>query len=171
MALLVSRKISREKEVTAPTAITIIQIVHRHPLACAVKLPTAGAATGPSKGSTVATDIAAPRFSFTNKSPTILGPSVRDVITKPFRKRNVTSIEIFVLKAEPTEHRRNSILPMWYTGSRPYNSEDGATRNGPMPSPNSQMDTSRVEYSLFSLLNSSRTCGTAGTMVMVANEL
>jgi hypothetical protein len=141
----VSRNSSRDKHVTAPTAMAIILMVQRHPVALAITLPSMGAMNGLVKGKAIAAAIALPLSSLTNKSPMILGPSVDEVMTNPFRNRKASSIEILVLKAAATEQRMNKTFPAWYIGILPYSSLKGPTRNGPNPSPNSQIDTISVE--------------------------
>ena len=96
-----------------PTAITIIQMVHRQPRVLLMNPPTIGATQGPINGRAMATAIAVPRSSWTNRSPIMLGARVSEVTAIPFIKRKATSMEIFWLSAAATEQRIKRRLPPW----------------------------------------------------------
>lgn len=112
-----------------------------------------------------------PVCSIWNKSPTMAGPRVRTDRKQPVKNRNAISMGMFTLRALAIKQQSARRFPMWKTGSRPNLSESGAMKNGPIPSPSSQIVTSKVWSILLCEWNSCKTRGAVGTIVIVEKTL
>ena len=112
-----------------------------------------------------------PVRSIWNRSPTMAGPSVRIDRQQPVKNRNAISMGMFTLKAEAIKQQSARRFPMWKTGSRPNLSDSGAMKNGPSPSPSSQIVTSKVRSSALCEWNSCKICGAVGVIVIVEKTL
>lgn len=99
------------------------------------------------------------------------GPRMRMDRQQPVKKRNAITMEMFTLRAQAIKQQSARKFPMWKTGSRPNLSESGAMKKGPIPSPSSQIVTSKVRSTVLSEWNSCKICGAVGVIVIVAKTL
>lgn len=75
--------------------------------------------------------------------------------------RNRRPIRLFWLGAfaQATVNAAKRVLHVWYSGSRPYISDNGAISNGPAANPSRYIETVRDPSSTLVVWNSAMNCG------------
>lgn len=103
-------------------------------------------------------------------SPTIGGLREGQIVTNPIRNLKVMTILMFTLNAPPMERRMNSAVEIWYTGSRPWISENGERMRDPRAWPIPHTQKMRVEWmpEAFSSPRSFKMSGIAGAIMGIA---
>jgi len=132
------------------TNIEITQNTHLHPLSAARKPPHTGPTTEPRRIPRVNIAIANPRSSCLIISAIIAPPFVKGAAANiPCNNLIPMRVFRFFESAHATENIKNPMLPICCTSRRPYTSDNGAKRRGPVAKPSTKTVTTkepRIEF-------------------------
>lgn len=133
------------------TAIAITQNTQRQPSFSARNPPQTGPMTGPMIGPRAQMAMIPARFSLGTMSATVPDPMVSgQTPAMPASRRNTISWGSVCATAQAMVKIRKSTLHAWYSGTRPYSSDNGAMINGPTMYPKTKTDTTN-EASIWSV--------------------
>jgi len=93
-------------------------------------------------------DVAFPRSLGTNRSAIVPPPTEAGTeAANPTKNRNPISELREGATAQATANITKSTFVMWYTGARPYISDNGDKTSGPIPYPRTQIETTKTASS------------------------